>query len=335
MAHKSLLKAKVALMLRAQTCFQAKRFSYAMTGTRRDNLVDDMEGYNKTLEDVFELKDTGLCETIKSALPTIKDAYGIMNDHDSDRQYTVTEIGPSPPLNSTDDVTPSDVLESKALTTFTRVQRYSLAATLASSVLQYEATPWARRWDSDAVHFPKDIASAHPGLSPQEQPFLLTPHSPAPPSTEDSFKALGTLLLELCCGKTLDERSIWQQPAFSAAKTNLMLRQFVATEWLKMQMVKLESNLQALSDGVYSKLQPYSTMTSGAQTLHSRLYGSDKLTYLVTITVSFSKLVTLTVTGSIAASALITAVIIDNTDVVLVTFTVPHGSLEEHKLAAF
>nr|OQO26601.1 hypothetical protein B0A51_08282 [Rachicladosporium sp. CCFEE 5018] len=383
-------KAKVTLMLRAQTCFQAKRFSYAMTGTRRDNLIDEMEGYNKTLEDVLsandrisaltqqassevpklripkhilqfwrhadcifrllkeawtcqcqgvhcmklwlkqkssssidldialqfchgprsvqiklaetashgqvydpsvpmrlplrplskapsitvqrshtfattitsssqgttstrtatkvacfpsststivqphsELKDTGLCETIKSALPTIKDAYGIMTDHDSDRQYTVTKIGSSPPLTSTDDVTLSDVLESKALTTLTRVQRYSLAVTLASSVLQYEATPWARRWAYDAVHFPKDIASAHPGLAPQEQPFLLTPLTPAPPSTEDSFKALGTLLLELCFGKTLDEHSMWQQPAFSAAKTNPMLRQFVATEWLK------------------------------------------------------------------------------------------------------
>ncbi|KAK6424120.1 hypothetical protein LTR95_016434 [Oleoguttula sp. CCFEE 5521] len=383
-------KAKATLMIRAQTSFQAKRFNYAMTGTRRDNLIDEIEGYNKTLEDVLsandrisaltqqstsevskpripkhllqfwrhancifrllkeawtcqcqgvhcmklwlkqkstssidldialqfchgprsvqikladtaspgqaydpsvpmrfplrplgkapsitvqrsstfattitsssqgvssmrtatkvtcfassastivqshsELKDAGVCQTIKSALPTTKDAYGIMTDHDSDRQYTVTEIGPSPPLTGTDDVTLSDVLESKALTTLTRVQRYSLAATLASSVLQYEATPWVRSWASNAVHFPKDIASTHPGIAPQEQPFLLTALTPAPPSTEDSFKALGTLLLELCFGKTLDEHSIWQQPAFSAAKTNPMLRQFVATEWLK------------------------------------------------------------------------------------------------------
>jgi hypothetical protein len=53
------------------------------------------------------------------------------------------------------------------------------------------------------------------------------------PKIDEGFRSIGTLLLELCFGKPLEQHELWNQAGFSAAKTNPMMRQFVACEWSK------------------------------------------------------------------------------------------------------
>jgi hypothetical protein len=179
----------------------------------------------------LDLGASDLCETMRASGAKIGECYGGLTDLTSDRYYSVSAL--ESPSGTASTVTLAQVVDGTAAVTFTRIQRYSIAATLASSLLQLESTSWSKGWTADDVHFAHD-ANAGQGTPLQyDKPFFLAQFTPMAPTIVDRFKSLGTLLLELCFGKMLDEHDLWKQPGFSLAKTNPMMRHFVACEWSK------------------------------------------------------------------------------------------------------
>lgn len=179
---------------------------------------------------IQDLSAHDLCNAIKVADNSVNvgDCYGRLTDYSTDRCYTVSNISdPSTLLPTAADAKLCDILDGSVPVVLNRMQRYSIAATLASSLLQLETTPWAQSWGSGDVHF------AHNTSLEYDKPFFLARLDATSTAKDDNFKALGTLLLELCFGKPLDQHVLWAQPAFAMAKTNPMMRHFVAHEWLK------------------------------------------------------------------------------------------------------
>jgi len=172
-----------------------------------------------------------LCETLRTSVTKNGECYGGLTDIDSDRYYTVTAL--ETPSSTTSTITLAGIIDGTTSITLTRIQRYSIAATLASSLLQLESTSWSKGWTAEDVHFAHDTNAAQSTPLEYDKPFFLTPFTPTPPTLDDRFKSIGTLLLELCFGTALSQHSLWNQPAFSAAKTNPMMRHFVACEWSK------------------------------------------------------------------------------------------------------
>jgi hypothetical protein len=212
--------------------------SSSVTMTRVSSRVSWASGHQQqhqhqqgtTLPLIRDLSSHDLCDTIKAADNTIGvgECYGRLTDHSTDRCYTVSNFSePSTPSSATSDVKLCNILDGSTPVVLTRMQRYSIAATLASSLLQLETTPWAQTWESRDVHFAHDTSLEY------DKPFFLARLDAKSTVRDDSFKALGTLLLELCFGKPLDQHVWWQQPAFTTMKTNPAVRQFVAQEWLK------------------------------------------------------------------------------------------------------
>jgi hypothetical protein len=117
----------------------------------------------------------------------------------------------------------------------TRVQRYGIALTLASSHLQLHSTPWLKDyWTSEDVFFPKDqnnIAVLH------GEPYILANVDSASNNSsamkkDRSFSTLGIVLLELCFGCRLEGHKMWQTPGYAALQNDPMMRQTIACEWL-------------------------------------------------------------------------------------------------------
>ena len=179
----------------------------------------------------IDLGASDLCETLRASSTKNGECYGGFTDINSDRYYTVSALE-SPP-NTTSTITLAEIINGTISVTPTRIQRYSIAATLASSLLQLESTSWSKGWTANDVHFAHDATATQSTLLEYDKPFFLTPFTPTPPTLDDRFKSIGTLLLELCFGKPLDQHELWQQAGFSTAKTNPMMRHFVACEWSK------------------------------------------------------------------------------------------------------
>lgn len=172
-----------------------------------------------------------LCETMRASSTKNGECYGGFTDVNSDRYYTISAL--ESPSNTTSTITLAETINGTTSVTLTRIQRYSIAATLASSLLQLESTSWSKGWTANDVHFARDINAASVTPLEYDKPFFLTPFTPTTPTLDDRLKSIGTLLLELCFGKLLDQHDLWQQAGFSAAKTNPMMRHFVACEWSK------------------------------------------------------------------------------------------------------
>lgn len=181
-----------------------------------------------------DLVREGLCETVHCGpQPARDDCYGYLIDLDSDRQYSVTNANDPQFVSATDAITLSSVLRSQpSSTTLNRMQRYSIAATVVSSVVQLESTPWACRWEAEMVHLPKSASPSPSQDLAADHPYILTDFGASKPPSDDTFKALGIVLLELCFGKPLDDHPLWQNPGFAAARTSPMMRYFVATQWM-------------------------------------------------------------------------------------------------------
>ena len=118
----------------------------------------------------------------------------------------------------------------------TRVQRYGIALTLASSHLQLHSTPWLKEhWTSDDVLFP--TTSSNNTATIHGEPYILATILPAnsvsaTPVKDHSFSTLGIVLLELCFGSRLEDHNMWQNPAYAPLKADPNFRQTVARVWL-------------------------------------------------------------------------------------------------------
>jgi hypothetical protein len=212
-----------------------------VTVSRIDSRVSWAPGHQQQQQQqqqaiALPIKDLGaseLCETIRASGDAVGvgEHYGGLTDPISDRHYTVSALESSYPTTRT--VTLADIIDGKLSVTLTRIQRYSTAVTLASSLLQLESTSWARGWTAGDVHFAHDSTAAPGATLEHDKPFFLAHFGLTSATIEDRFKSLGALLLELCFGKPLDEHELWRQAGFAMAKTNPMMRHFVACEWSK------------------------------------------------------------------------------------------------------
>lgn len=206
-----------------------------VTVSRTDSRVSWASGVHQqqqqaVLSPSIDLSARNLCETMQTTVG-VGECYGGLTDIASDRYYTVSAL--DSPSHTASTVTLANVIDGSTSITLTRIQRYSIAATLASSLLQLESTSWSKGWTADDVHFAHD-PNAGPGTPLEyDNPFFLAHFGPSAATIDDRFKSLGTLLLELCFGRLLDQHDLWKQPGFSMAKTNPMMRHFVACEWSK------------------------------------------------------------------------------------------------------
>lgn len=217
----------------------AKRSSSGMTVTlsRTDSRVSwapacqQQQQQQAITPPSIDLGAGDLCESLRNSSTKNGDYYGGFTDNTSDRYYTVSAL--ESPSNTASTITLAEIIDGTTSITLTRIQRYSIAATLASSLLQLESTSWFKTWTAADVHFAHDPTATQTTPLEYDKPFFLTPFTPTIPPLDDRFKSIGTLLLELCFGKLLDQHELWKQAGFSAAKTNSMMQHFVACEWSK------------------------------------------------------------------------------------------------------
>lgn len=206
-----------------------------VTLSRTESRVSWAQGCQQQQQDIssssIDLGASDLCETLRVSSNKNGECYGGFTDFNSDRYYTVSAL--ENPSNIASTMTLAEIMNGTTSVTLTRIQRYSIAAILASSLLQLESTSWSKGWTANDVHFAHDPKAAPGTPLEYEKPFFLAPFAPITPTPDDRFKSIGTLLLELCFGKLIDQHELWQQAGFSTAKTNPMMRHFVACEWSK------------------------------------------------------------------------------------------------------
>lgn len=178
------------------------------------------------------LKNTGLC-SVFSCAASHTDCLGTVLE--GDHEYAVYPC--TKQVSMAQGTSLAALLLPDAPLRLTRVQRYGIALTLASSHLQLHSTPWLKEyWTSEDVLFPTpqpDTAILH------GEPYILarissvTPQPSTHPTTKDrSFSTLGIVLLELCFGSRLEDHKMWQNPGYAALKADPIMRQTVACEWL-------------------------------------------------------------------------------------------------------
>jgi hypothetical protein len=173
-----------------------------------------------------------LCESISKA--TNPALFATLIDQANGEHY---DVHPGTETASPDsDVTLAAVLKRETAFNLSRVQRYAVAAALASAHMQFYSTPWLETpWLAEHIKLPSKANASAPEVD--EKPYILAHFErPAPRSAlpaQASFSSLAILLLELCFGATLDSHPRWKESTFAPLRYNPDIRRFVAGEWLK------------------------------------------------------------------------------------------------------
>lgn len=154
---------------------------------------------------------------------------------DGDNEYAIYPAVER--MDMADSTTLADLLCPGSAFKLSRVQRYGIALTLASSHLQLHSTPWIKEyWTSEDVCFPTSPINGT-SKTLHGEPYILTQFdstSSGPQLKKDrSFSTLGIVLLELCFGTRLETHLLWSNPAFVSGKADPMIRQAVACAWLE------------------------------------------------------------------------------------------------------
>ncbi|KAK5112293.1 hypothetical protein LTR85_011565 [Meristemomyces frigidus] len=180
---------------------------------------------------VHDLLKDGLCKVFSTAPPNDICVGTLVRDVEAYDVYPTAEA-----LSLTTSTTLASAMQSNNNPKFTRFQRYGIALALASSQLQLQTSSWLEpTWTAESVHFPVSIDS-HNVATIHGEPYLRadfdTLNGGNHPQRDRSFSTLGIVLLELCFGVRLEQHGLWQNPVYAAGKTDPLLRQTVACEWL-------------------------------------------------------------------------------------------------------
>ena len=179
------------------------------------------------------LKQKGLCNVI-SCHTSSSDCIATVLEGDHEYAiYPCTQRVAMP-----HDTSLADLLLPDSRVKLTRVQRYGVALTLASSHLQLHSTPWLKEyWTSEHVLFP---ASQPNTAILHGEPYILAnitattqPNTNQLMTKDRSFSTLGIVLLELCFGRRLEDHKEWQKPGYAALMQDSNIRQAVACVWLE------------------------------------------------------------------------------------------------------
>ena len=190
------------------------------------------EAKGPALPYLIEIAD--LCEAVKKAhLEICKGPLGYLRDEQDRRHAFYPPRHPTKFSENAEMVTLASLL-SKSMRSnvsnhtgivsgaLSRIERYSIAVTLASSLLQLYSSPWiGETWSKNDIYFLKAAAgSARPIVV--DKPFItrkFTSHSlqSSVKSVSEqvgrntsikSIQALGIMLLELCFGEAIEDQSI-------------------------------------------------------------------------------------------------------------------------------
>lgn len=116
-----------------------------------------------------------------------------------------------------------------------RSDRFRIALAIASSHLQLQSTPWARRqWEAGDIYFPKDLGGSIMFYKPYVSASFaesLAGAEKMPKKSDRSFACLGIMLLELLFGSQLEDHFLWEQLAFSSETASPFYRLLIARQW--------------------------------------------------------------------------------------------------------
>lgn len=190
------------------------------------------EANDPTLPDLIEIAD--LCEAVKKAhLETCKGPLGYLSDEKDRRHAFYPSRQPTRFSENAETVTLANLLSKSTRGNvsdhtrtvsmkISRKERYSIALTLASSLLQLYSSPWiGETWSKNDIYFLK-AAAGSPRPIVVDKPFItrnFTSHSLQSSvnsmseqvgrnTSTKSIQALGIMLLELCFGEAIEDQSI-------------------------------------------------------------------------------------------------------------------------------
>lgn len=178
------------------------------------------------------LESVGLCKACSTphAAPDVH--LGVLRD--GDHEYEVHPVHEQAPDNTTKSL--AVVLEGGSSLRLNRVQRYSVAVKLASSHLKLHSTPWWKsNWTSGDILIPQKANNGNGdwyGEPYINLPLIASSSNPSVPKRDQSFAALGVVLLELCFGNRLETHHLWRDPSYATRELDPVVRQMVALDWL-------------------------------------------------------------------------------------------------------
>jgi len=178
-------------------------------------LQPQAEEMNVELEPYNQIQD--LCSTLCSCNLS-QSSLGYLGDEETQQQHELRYIRDSC-CDQESTISLEALLDNPDALAFTRQQRYKLASILASSLLQLQTTPWLREChlDKKNIFFFREhntilfdwpyIMCSFPSTRLAPSPSIRSTSPALPPrfAARHSLNTLGTLLLELCFGKSVEK----------------------------------------------------------------------------------------------------------------------------------
>lgn len=207
--------------------------------------------------DLIEIAD--LCEAVRKAhRGTCDGPLGYLRDTQDRRHAFYPSIQPARFSENAETVTLASLLSKSPSSnntdlkgavsmTLSRLERYSIAVTLASSLLQLYSSPWiGETWSKYDIYFliaaegsPRPILVDKPYItrrftshSPQSSVISVSEQTGRNASTQ-SIQALGIMLLELCFGEAIEDQPIRSKYLGPDGRPNDMTDFCTAQHWLQ------------------------------------------------------------------------------------------------------
>lgn len=209
------------------------------------------------IPDLIEIAD--LCEAVReSHRGTSKGPLGYLRDTQDRRHTFYPSIQPTRFSENAETVTLASLLSKSRSSngtnpteavsmTLSRLERYSIAVTLASSLLQLYSSPWiGEAWSKYEIYF---LIAAEGSMRPVlvDKPYItrkFTSYSPQSSidsisekpgrnASTKSIQALGIMLLELCFGEAIEDQPIRSKYLGPDGQPNDMTDFCTAQHWLQ------------------------------------------------------------------------------------------------------
>lgn len=197
---------------------------------RKTVVRSDSALYKLTPENILS---DGLCHAFATlALEPKASSIGFLKSQDGDHVYDLYRVPKEP--NDTLCIALEETLQQDSKARLFRSQRYALALTLASSLLQYHSTPWLNSpWTANSIRLRQIGMCRTDAHLPQGMPYITSTFSSKQQtrSQDDFFTALGIILLELCFSRRIQDHPLWLE--YARETPDHLVGILVAREWAK------------------------------------------------------------------------------------------------------
>lgn len=215
------------------------------------------ETRSSAASDLIEIAD--LCEAVRKAhYGTRKGPLGYLRDTQDRRHAFYPSVQPTRFAENAETVNLASLLSKSTggsnpdqtgtvSLTLSRLERYSIALTLASSLLQLYSSPWiGEAWSKNDIYFliaaegsPRPILVDKPYITrkftshPPQSSTSTVSEQPGRNASTKSIQALGIMLLELCFGKAIEDQPIRSTYLGPDGQPNDMTDFCTAQHWLQ------------------------------------------------------------------------------------------------------